>query len=268
MILSANTTNSSFEKAPKGMGRAVIVDITPPEEVISNFNGKETKRKVFSIVFELDPEAFGTRTNGEPYNTWSRKFTLTLDERSNTRQFLRSVLGRDLTAQELQAFDAETLIGFPVEIMIAHTPSKDGSTTYATIASVAPWIPENNGGKPAYTPSGKFVRKQDRPPKDAPTGAKAAYRRADVPEDAGREDWQRCKIHVGNFKGSTLDSLDEEAIMNLYNRWLPTLSARQAAGERISADDNRLAGALEKAKAALDAAKTAEQSAEDVDTPY
>lgn len=272
MLLSAKSKNTEFEKAPKGIGRGVVVDVTPPETVESTFNGRTTQRNVFQIVFELDPETFGLRSNGEPYNVWSRKLTETLDERSNTRSIIRQILGRDLTPTELENFDTETLIGRAVEIMIAHVPSKNGTTTYASIASLAPWNPATNGGRPAYVASGKFVRKQDRPTKDAPQGAGASFRRADRPEESGREDWMKTKIHVGKFAGNDLGSIDEEAFAALYEKWRPTVSARQAAGEKISAADLRLLNALEAGKKAFDEAKAASAQAPDApdaeDCPY
>ena len=268
MILQATSNNGGeFEKAPEGMGRAVVVDVTPPVESESTYNGKTTKRMTFKIVFELAPEDFGTRANGEPYNVWSRTFTCSLNERSALRPFIENVLGRPLSATELVGFDTETLLGLPVKIVVVHNPSKDGSTSYANIASVRAYAPKP-GEKPAYVASGKFVRKQDRPEKDAPSGASASYRKADKPVE--RDDWMTCKIHVGRFKGTNLGDLDEEPFMKLYNNWRPKIISAQEAGERILADDTRLLAALEAGKKKLDEMKNlaATSADSDVDEPY
>lgn len=270
MILKANSNGGGeFEKAPEAMGRGVLVDVTPLKDVESTFNGKVTKRQVFRMVFELDPDAFGTKKNGDPFGVWSRNFTASLNERSALRPFLEQMLGRPLTSAELSGFDTEALIGTPVKICVVHTPSKDGTQLYANIASVKPWKPEENGGKLAYVASGKFVREQDRPAKDDESGASASFRRADKPEGAERDPWQRCKVHVGHFAGMNLGDLDKEPFLKLYNNWRPTVSARQAAGERISADDCRLLAALEAGKKdydAREAAQNADVPAEDM--PY
>ena len=60
---------------------------------------------MFKIVFEVDME----RDDGSRFCVWSRNFTPTLNEKSNLRKFLRGWFGRDLTKQELEDFDTESL---------------------------------------------------------------------------------------------------------------------------------------------------------------
>ena len=274
MILKSTASSNSgdFEKAPEGMGRGVLIDITPPEEVESTFNGKVKKRTVFKMVFELSPEDFGTRSNGAPYSVWSRTFTCSLDERSALRPFIESMLGRKLSSQELLGFDSESLMGTAVRIVVVHNPSRDGSTTFANIASIKPYKAEENGGKPAYVASGKYVRKQDRAQDgEAQGGASAAFRKADKPEGAERDSWMKCKIHVGKFAGSSLGDLDEEAFMALYTKWRVMKLDDFDQGHRLSADDRRLIAALEEGKKVLDGQSPVLAADADVpteDSPY
>jgi hypothetical protein len=244
--------SGNFTPCPEYTGRAVCVDVTPLEKQHSQFG----ERDVFRLVFEVEL----AREDGSPYCVWSAPFTPSLNEKANFRRFLRNWRARDLNAQELAEFDTETLLGQPAFLVVTHSEGSNGET-YANIAAITPHKPAH--GQP-LAPSGKFVRKKDRPAKDAPhTGSTgdapgAAYRRAGQPAPepntpTGRDDWMTTVVHVGKHAGVQLGDLDAEAVEALLEKWVPI--HEQNASPKAA--DKRLHAALLQAKAALAATATA-----------
>ncbi len=215
-----------------GLIRAVIVDVTDLKKQVSQFG----ERDVFKLVYESEVM---DEANKRPFCIWSFPYTPSLNEKANFRKDLKKIRGRDITPDE-EEFDPETLIGHPVQIIVKHEVK--GDKTYAQITHVQP----HKGSNP-LTPSGKFVREKDRERKD---GESAAYQKAGgaAADDApSRSDWQRCKVHVGRNKGLDLGDLEEEAVRNLLDKWLP----EHRKNAKPTADDRRLAAALDEAAALL-----------------
>lgn len=244
--------SGNFTPCPEYTGRAVCVDVTPAETVQTDWGPKEK----FKLVFEVE----ALREDGNRFAVWSQGFTASLNEKAAFRKFIKQWLGRDLNAQELTEFDTETLIGRPAFLVVTHSEGKNGET-YANIAAITPH--KEAHGQPLQ-PSGKFVRKQDREPREG-QGSKPGYRKAENPGDpatgnaAGRDDWMTTEVHVGKHAGVQLGDLDAEAVEKLLTHWLPTF----ATMDKPRAADKRLAAALEQAKTALEAATTTEE-----ETPY
>jgi hypothetical protein len=214
--------SSNFEPCPEYTGRAVCVDATPLKKQQSQFG----ERDVFKVVFETTI----AREDGSRFCAWSRNFTPTLNEKANLRKFLRGWFGRDLTKQEMDDFDTESLIGKSAQIVVVHE-HKDGET-YANIVACTP----DKSAEPMKA-SGKYVRVKDRPAKDAPGGG---YRRAEqLSSDAG--DLGATKIHVGRCKGLEVRDLAPEQVQALIENWLPTAKANA----KPTADDKRLMAALD-----------------------
>lgn len=220
--------------ATDGLIQAVIVDVTDPKKMQSQYG----ERDVFKLVYESSLKD----DEGRPFAVWSVPYSPSLHEKANFRKDLKKILGRDLTTDEEVAFDVEAqLIGRPVQIIVAHE-EKDGKT-YAQITHIMP----DKTGNP-LKPSGKFIREKDRKKKE---GSEASYRKgASTPEDSGRENWQKVKVHVGKNAGLDLGDLDETAVRALIDKWLP----KHKANEKSTADDRRLAAALDEAEKILTAA--------------
>lgn len=243
MKLSAKKS-STFTPCPEFTGRAVCVDVTPPEMKETAYGPKEK----FRLVFEID---LFDEENKRPHAVWSTGFTTSLNEKATLRKFLRGWFGRDLTAQELEEFDTETMIGRPAFIVVTHTTAENNET-YANIAACTP----HKQGEP-LAPSGKFIRKKDREQQKASGGGGAAgsgaqFRRAEQPknedgESVTRDNWMRVKVHVGKHAGVDLGDLDTEAVEKLIANWLPV----HRKNAKPLAADKRLAEALDLAKAAL-----------------
>lgn len=231
-----------FEIAPEGNGRAVCVDVTPLVKRQTQFGEKEE----FRLVFELDIDAFGAREDGKRFVVWSRGFTPSLNEKAALRKFLKQWFGRDLNAAELSELDPESFIGKPANIVVAHETG-DNDKVYANIVACTPFK-----GKDPLQPSGDFIRKKDReekPGKDGAAGG-AQFRKAEQPADAGRDDWQKVKVHVGKHKGVELGDLDTEAVTALAEKWLPVAEKNA----KPTADDKRLIAGIKAAVAEINAA--------------
>lgn len=231
----------NFTPCPEYTGRAVCVDVTPPETVQTDWGPKEK----FKLVFEVD----ALREDGNRFAVWSRGYTVSLHEKAAFRKDIKQWFGRDLNAQELKEFDTEALIGRPAFLVVAHSEGNNGEI-YANIAAFTPH--KEAHGEPLQ-PSGNFVRKKDREPKEGQGGSQSSYRKAENPADpttgeaAGRDDWMTTEVHVGKHAGVQLGDLDADAVEKLLTHWLPTF----ATLEKPKAADKRLAAALEQAKAAL-----------------
>lgn len=259
--------SGSFETPPEGDGLMVCVDVTPLKKRETKYGIKEE----FRFAFELDTASFGTRGNGQPYCIWSRGFTPVLSltpKKSNLTKFLEDWLGRKFTQEDLsKGIDAESLIGRTAKVIVQH--EENGENVYANILSIRP-------SAEVLEPSGTFVRAKDRPAnggtgavsspapsqsrgEDAGTSSKSSYKPAEQPEGAGREDWQKCKIHMGRNKGVDLGDLDPEGedMRKLIDNWIPWFNQNP----KPSADDKRLFAALNAFQADYAAYKAQQESA-------
>jgi hypothetical protein len=197
-----------------GLVRGVIVDITPPEKKQTPFGEKD----VFRVVIESELE----KSPGERFAVWSKGFTPSLNEKASFRKFLKLAFGGDLDVDSL-------CIGHAVQMIVVHEES-DGNT-YANISHIMP----DRTGDPLQ-PSGKYIRKADR--------------LAAAGDESARAGWQTVKVHVGKCAGIQLGDLEREAVEKLIAHWLP----KHSANPKPTADDRRLAAALEEAARVLDAA--------------
>lgn len=245
MKLTAKS-GGNFEPHPETESpvRAVVVDVTPLKKRETQFGTKEE----FRLVFESEE----TKDDGERFGIWSRPYTPSLNEKAAFRKDLKKLLGRDLTAQELEEFDTEELIGLGAKLMIEHAHSTDGQQTYANIAMIRP------DPKP-LKPSGKYVRVRDRDGDRSSVSAdgesKSSYRKTPDAEEV-REDWQKTKVHVGKHKGVDLGDLDAEAVEALIEKWLP----KHQENVKPTADDKRLGKALVTVQELLNGASPEEET--------
>ena len=236
MKLSEKKGGGEFTPHPEtdGMVKAVIVDVTPLKVVQSQYG----EREVFRLVYESEVED----ENGRRFCVWSRGYTPSLNEKANLRRDLRKILGRDLTPSELAEFDTDALVGLPVKLLVQHQHADNGQT-YTAIMAITP----DKSDAPLKA-SGSYTRVKDREAKDAPSGAHSGYSKAPAakPEEA-RADWQKVKVHVGKFQGLDLGDLEQDAVLGLINKWLPTYRENP----KPKADDKRLAVALEEVASLL-----------------
>jgi len=91
------------------------------------------------VIWELPDERIDIQKDDKMVSlprAISKKFTLSLHEKSNLRKSLESWRGRSFTETELEGFDITKLLGVNCLIQVIHT--KKDNKTYANIASIAP----------------------------------------------------------------------------------------------------------------------------------
>jgi hypothetical protein len=119
--------------------------------------GQEKTMHKIRLTFELPDElkVFNAEKGEQPC-VISKEFTLSMNEKSNLRAFLKSWRGKDFTEEEATAFDVTKLLGVPCLLNIIHKPSKkDPSRIYDEIASATPLM-KNMVCPPQVNPTFEF----------------------------------------------------------------------------------------------------------------
>ena len=125
MALYAKTATNTFAPCPEGTYQATlteIVDLGLQQSV--GFDAKPRLRLVYEVE-ETNPKT------GKPYRV-SEFVTNSLfknkHKTSKLRERVETLLGRDLTAKEVEpeGFDLETLLGTEATLTIYHKESEDG----------------------------------------------------------------------------------------------------------------------------------------------
>lgn len=120
---------ASFTPAPAGTHVSVCCDVVDLGELKVSYGGKDKHQHKVRIVWQIEEN----KSDGKPF-TVSKRYTLSLHEKSSLRKDLESWRGRAFTAQELEGFDLEVLLGAPALLNVLHTV-KEGST-YANVTSI------------------------------------------------------------------------------------------------------------------------------------
>ena len=129
MAIIAKASGSNFIPAPAGVHSAVCVDVVDMGMLKVAFGGKEKSQHKIRIVWQIE-EVMET---GFPYIV-QRRYTLSLHEKASLRKDLESWRGKAFTAQELEGFDVENLIGVPCMLNVIHEEKESG--TFANVTSI------------------------------------------------------------------------------------------------------------------------------------
>jgi len=123
------TATAKYEKAPAGLQQAVCVDVVDLGMVKSEkFGNEQHKIKIVWQLKEISDES-------NKRFLISRRFTLSLNEKSALRPFLESWRGLPFSVDDLTGgFDVEKLVGVNCFLQIFHTD--DGK--YANVVNVMP----------------------------------------------------------------------------------------------------------------------------------
>lgn len=125
----------TYEAVPTGMQQAVCAMVCDIGTHKGEYQGKETNRHQVVIIWELDEKKTEGDFAGQPFQV-SKFYTLSLGEKANLRKDLESWRGRPFTAEELQGFDLENLIGANCFLNIVENEGKH------KIAAITP-LPRN-----------------------------------------------------------------------------------------------------------------------------
>jgi hypothetical protein len=132
MSIIAKGSDGDFEPCPAGMYQGVCVDVIDKGMVPSTYNGEEKIQHKVQVRWQVDEPM----DDGKPYLV-TKQYTLSLHEKANLRADLESWRGRAFSAEELQGFDLEKLLGANGQLNIVHNEGRDGRT-WANIAAITP----------------------------------------------------------------------------------------------------------------------------------
>ena len=186
--------------APKGVHRAVVCDVVDRGEVESTWQGKTSTKNKISVHFLLThkiPEEWKHPFTGDMVDCAAvgmagRQFglqqwyTASLDPRASYRKMHEGLLEREMTREEMDSHDAETLIGRQVQLVIKHKKGeKDGEDVYyANIAEILP--ADDDAGAVTIDPS--YVRFEDREKNDESDSKPAEKEEEKKPSPAAEQD--------------------------------------------------------------------------------
>ena len=168
-IIAKSSGGGNFIPCPPGQHSAVCVDIVDMGLLEVKF-GKEAPKSQHKIRIVWQVEE--VMADNRPFIV-QRRYTLSLHEKATLRKDLESWRGKQFTAEELEGFDLEVLLGIPCLLNVIQE-KKDGST-YANVASIMR-LPK------VMTPIKQrdYIRVQDRTPAQT----------AEAEQDHGAEpDW-------------------------------------------------------------------------------
>ena len=149
MSLTVNGSSaSSIEPIPEGTHLAVCSMLIDLGMQYSE-QYKNSSRKVL-IGWEIPEETIELDDGPHP-RTISKRYTASLNERSNLRADLAAWRGRDFSPEELAAFDLRNIVGKSCLINITHS-TREGKT-YANIGSVMALPKGMKGGKLSEPPT-------------------------------------------------------------------------------------------------------------------
>lgn len=147
-VVASSKSDMVFENPPQGVHQAVCVDVVDMG-MVENTIYQKTQHKI-RIVWQIaEKMADGRRFIA------NRRFTVSLAEQSALRPFLEGWRGRPFSAEELQGFDTDALIGVNCMVQIMH--NVNGDNTYANVTAAFPLV---KGAQP-IKPEG-YIRVQDR----------------------------------------------------------------------------------------------------------
>jgi len=144
MGLPASDTGINFEPTEEGVHEAFCYGVI---DLGTHYNDHFSKsvRKVL-IMWELKDLMIEVEEDGgtvEKPRVISKDYTLSLDQRAILRKDLESWRGKSFTAEELEGFDLENLIGVPASIQVIHK-IREGKKPYAIVNNVLPLKMEKN----------------------------------------------------------------------------------------------------------------------------
>lgn len=157
MIVKGNS--GTFKQAPEGDHKAVCVDLVDLGMVETKHGIKHQIRLVWEIEAKME--------NGKRF-TYGNRYAPTIHLKSTLGKLLKSWRGRAFTAEELDGFDLEKLVGAPCELRLEHVEA-DGKV-WCNLDKIKP----DKSGSP-LTPSGEYVRVKNRPKQDITESSDAPF---------------------------------------------------------------------------------------------
>lgn len=169
MPIIAKKKKGEYSTPPEGLYPAVCVDVVDLGLVKSQW-GEQYKVQIRWQLEEVDPESESQR----PYMVVAN-FTNSLHEKSRLRPMLEAWRGKKFSAEELDGFDLEKLLGVNCQVQVIHNITDKG--TFANVQAVVP--APKNGVK--LRASSDYVRVCDRPDQNGGNGHSSSIDDNDIP---------------------------------------------------------------------------------------
>jgi len=148
----------SFNPIPMGAYQCLIADV----ELVTAFNSfkgiDEDKLKYTLLVLDDNKCEDGTSTRGRHL---FKRCTNSVHEKAELTKMVKAVLGRNLTKEETESFDVESIVGKQVKVLVEQAPSKDGTTIWNNITSFS--HADKDMEPVAYTAKPAVVEKSSHP---------------------------------------------------------------------------------------------------------
>ena len=152
LIIKEETTE--YPLAPDGLQDAVLVDVVDLGELDTPWGPKHK----LSLVFELED----TDSVGKHFIV-TKRYTWSLNEKSNLRKDLERWRGSKFTKDELEnGINMETYIELNATLFISHNESEEHSKTFANIETILPRKKNNKVVFYDLKPSGDYTRVVER----------------------------------------------------------------------------------------------------------
>ena len=130
-------TNNSNKLPPEGSHLGVCIALIDLGTQTVTWQGDTKLLRKVRIGFELpDEKAVFKEEKGEQPFTIYKDYTLSLSDKSNLRKDLESWRGKKFSDEETGDYDLKNILGKTGLVSIVHSPSKDGSQTYANLSTI------------------------------------------------------------------------------------------------------------------------------------
>ena len=132
MSLILKQESSSYTPAPEGNHPAVCISVIDLGVQKTEWQGEKKQLHKILITWELPYE----EGDGDNPVTISKRYTMSMHEKSTLYKDLVSWRGRDFTPEEKQGFDLFNIVGVACFLNVIHQ-EREGKT-YSNITSIAP----------------------------------------------------------------------------------------------------------------------------------
>jgi len=148
---------AKFEVCPAGSHVGVCIDVVDLGMIKSNYSGKSKTQHKIRVVWQVAEN----REDGKPFHV-SKRYTLSLHEKSSLRKDLESWRGRPFTDGELEGWDVEGVLGAAAMLSVVQTAQQ--GNVYANVSAIM----RPPKGMPVPAPDPSYIRVQDRPNDEVP----------------------------------------------------------------------------------------------------
>lgn len=131
-------TGGDFDPVPMDRYTVMATDVNLVQQ-FNQFNGKDEDVLNYQFTILDDkpmPMSDGSEESTRGRYLWKR-CRPALNARSWLGKLAKAAMGRDLTKEEIDAFDPESIIGVQVDVMVEQAESKDGQKVFNNIVSFA-----------------------------------------------------------------------------------------------------------------------------------